>query len=383
MRYIGTGNGTGVYDLSTYTWIGSSCSGTSGSTSLTATNASFSAGQRIFIHQTRGGANVNLGEDNKIVSYTAGTITLLYPLERDYTDSGSEQAQVVVVPEVGSTTGSITVDAWDGDVKGLFVIAVSGTFDGTVNAVGKGFRGGTGGANEAGGGDMSGYTGEGTVGASIKRGGGSWQTLGCTLTYNDPNGNGGGAGIHRDWSASDAGAGGGGGSNGGDGTTGEVGQGCPGIGATAVSHSGSTMVALGGGGGGGAGEGNGTANGGAGGRGGGAVIVYASNIAETASILTGGNVGSNVSGGSDGAGGGGGGAGGTILVRSVKTTLGASKLLSSGGAGGSVNGSGGDGGAGGDGYIRIESCSVSGTTTPSASKQEGGLDYCGGAAFIY
>ena len=76
--------------------IDSSCSGTAGSYSLTATNASFAAGQLILIHKSRGNTTVTAGEYelNKISAYVAGTITLKYALKNSYNDSGADQSQV-------------------------------------------------------------------------------------------------------------------------------------------------------------------------------------------------------------------------------------------------------------------------------------------------
>jgi len=68
-----------------------SCSGSSGTTSLSATE-SFSAGDILFIHQTRGTGAGNW-ELNKVSSYTAGTITTAYDLMNTYTDSGDSQAK--------------------------------------------------------------------------------------------------------------------------------------------------------------------------------------------------------------------------------------------------------------------------------------------------
>lgn len=63
--------------------IYSACSGTAGAYTLSATNASFAAGQEILIHQTQG-TNAGQWERNTIQSYTAGTITLKNPLLGSY-----------------------------------------------------------------------------------------------------------------------------------------------------------------------------------------------------------------------------------------------------------------------------------------------------------
>ena len=72
--------------------IDSACTGTIGSTTLTATNASFAAGQRILIHQTRG-TSAGQWMANKITAYVAGTITLESPLNASYTVGGGDPAR--------------------------------------------------------------------------------------------------------------------------------------------------------------------------------------------------------------------------------------------------------------------------------------------------
>lgn len=363
-RFLGLGNGSGTLDLSSYTIISSSCSGTSGSTSLTATNASFSAGQRIFIHQTRGGSNVGKKEDNKIASYVAGTITLLYPLENDYTDSGSEQAQVVVVPEAGNSTGTLSVDAWDGNVGGLFVMALSGVADGTIDGVEKGFRGG---ARGVPGNSKKGEAGEGSVGPVVAgqrtangSGGGGGQTSGGVT---DAEGEGGGGGGYADD-----------GSNGGF----HLVAGYEGVGGNEVGEETNADIFLGAGGGGGGGyDANPPADTrGVGRTGGAAVVVYAHTLASTFSIDTSG-VDGGLSYGDQG--GGGSSSGGGQLIKCVKN-LGAT-LTSTGGT---SPGGARAGGTAADGRIRIETCSnTTGTEDPAASVAEGGFSYCGGAAFIF
>ena len=145
------GNGSdGVLTISsntTDTPIDSSCSGTSGSTSLSATNASFAAGQLIMIHQSRG-TGVGNWELNKIASYATGTITTVLALANTYTDSGSSQAQVLVVMQYSGITinsgYTLTAKAWTGDVGGILALACSGkiTVTGTITASQKGYIGG-------------------------------------------------------------------------------------------------------------------------------------------------------------------------------------------------------------------------------------------------
>ena len=111
--------------------VDSACTGTINTTSLSATNVSFSAGQIILIHQTNG-TGAGQWELNKISSYVAGTITTVLPLIYDYTSG----AQVIVVPQYSSANiangVTITVKAWTGSVGGIFVKMVNGAFTITV-----------------------------------------------------------------------------------------------------------------------------------------------------------------------------------------------------------------------------------------------------------
>jgi len=363
-RFLGLGNGkSGVIALGSYTPLKYSCSGTSGATSLTATG-SFSAGDRLFIHQSRG-TGVGKYEDNRVASYATGTVTLVHPLENTYTDSGASQAQVLIVKEASTVTGSITVPAWDGNVGGVFAIACNGVFNGTVSANAKGFTGGAAVAGVVGGSGNAGKQGEGSTAAG-----------GTASTSANTNG-GGGGGV-----GADGGGAGAAGSNGG------AGQGTGGTKGTALGQAAITSLYFGGGGGSGAGESNdndGPHTSGKGGIGGGAIVIYAREIASTAQITANGGDGGTFSGntGVDSAGTGGGGAGGSILLKTVKTTVGSSKVTAAKGDGPANAYSGGAGGDGAVGRIRIESCSVSGTASPAASESTGGHTYCGGGAFIF
>ena len=368
-RYLGLGEGSdSTVNLSSYTQIVASCSGSSGSTSLTATNASFSAGQRIFIHQSRG-TGAGAYEDNKILSYVAGTITLVHPLENDYTDSGASQAQVVVVPQATDVTGSFTVDAWDGDTGGLFVIACTGTFSGTINANEKGFRGGNNGRSN--GINSIGQQGENQTGsqsyakasAGVGGGGGGVRT-------NEGGGVGGAGACANSTSDSE--------------TTKRFSPGAPGgDGATAFGDDSlSTLLFGGGGGGGGVGDSLGTNGLGVGGNGGGIVVVYANKIDSSASITC---LGEQAGSFDQDQGPGGPGASGMILIRSKTVTIGTDKIQS-----GQVERTTLSEGAGfftysdygSEGRIRIESCSITGTTSPTASESEGGHAWCGSLTFI-
>lgn len=359
-RFLGLGNGSdGAVNLSSYTLLKYSCSGTSGSYSLTATG-SFVAGQRLFIHQSRG-TGVGGYEDNTVASYSSGTVTLVHPLERTYTDSGDSQAQVLIVKEASSVTGSITVPAWDGNVGGVFAIACSGTFNGTVDASGNGYRGSNGSTDNWGGNPQNapltyGYYGEGTTGA-----------IG-TQTNNNANGNGAGASSNgTDVQHHCAGSGGG---HATDGTQGgrysSNGYGGYGGGSVGVA----TLTSLFFGGGGSGARGHQSETYGNGGGGGGIIVVYTNHFSSTAQLTANGASGTA---GKDV--GGGGGAGGSILIKATTASIGTSKVTASAGSG---NTSGNpDAGNGAVGRIRIEACSLSGSTSPGASTSVGGHNYCG------
>lgn len=355
-RFLGLGTGgDAVVNLDSYTRIGSSCSGTSGTTSLTATNASFAAGQRIFIHQSRG-TGVGSYEDNTIASYSAGTITTVHPLENTYTDSGASQAQVVVVYEASAVTGSHTVAAWDGNEKGLFVIACSGEFSGTVNANEKGFRGGIGGRDSGDNVREVGWCGEETVGAS---------------SQGESSSTGGDGGAYNDNDLGDPGAGGGhanAGSNAPKIRGGTIWAG------SAVGQEELTSIYFGGaGGGGGFGDNNPGSGYGDGGNSGGIIVVYTNKLDSTSSLVVNGENG-EARGGDQGEGGGG--SGGSILIKGIDIDV-SGTITATSGTGPS------NAGGGSVGRIRIESCSLSGSTSPSASESEGGHAYCGGTALIF
>lgn len=362
---FGTGS-DGAYSSSgnaTDAPIDSSCSGTSGATSLTATNASFAAGQFILIHQSRGTGAGNW-ELNRISSYTSGTITTSHALMNTYTDSGASQAQVLVVKQYTTFTQNsghtLTAKAWDGNVGGIIAFfcsgktTIAGTFD-CAGATGGGSpQGGTGGGATSGAGFDGGngragissynsfaFSGEGTANSS--------------QGSNAANGNGGGGGG-LSGPASSAGAGGGHGTTGGNGggSLGSTGGSTAGVAAL-------TTMVFGGGGGGSAKDGPlNYANGG--GSGGGIVAIFSNDLVITGSITTTGGQGGQANVG--GTRGGGGGAGGSILLKTQTATLGTNLLLSTGGAGGSAQE--GTGGAGGVGRIHIDySSSFTGTTNPT------------------
>lgn len=152
----GFGNGSdGDLTISSNTTeapIDSACSGTAGSTSLTATNASFAPGQIILIHQTKG-TNAGKWELAKIAGYTAGTITTDKVLQNTYTNSGASpaasKAQVRVLKQYNNVTidsgDTYTCKAWNGEVGGILGFFAKGqvTINGLVQFQGKGFRAAT------------------------------------------------------------------------------------------------------------------------------------------------------------------------------------------------------------------------------------------------
>lgn len=289
-EYFGTG-ADGTLTISSNTTeapIDSACSGTQGTNTLTATNASFAAGQEILIHQTRG-TNAGTWQRTKISTYVAGTITTRDSLSIDYSSTGNNKAQVRVIPQYTDVTiqsgKTYTAKAWDGTVGGILCFLASGTVTiaGTITADGKGFRGGTGSDNR-----NKSYNGEGTSGPSIQ----------STAT----NGSGGGG-------ASGGDAGGGGGGNGAAGSAGASGGG----GGSTSGNSSLTLMTFGGGGGGGC-ETIDISTMPSGGNGGGIVAILAEAVLLTGYIYSKGSNGA-VGTGSDTSVGGGGGAGGSVLVK--------------------------------------------------------------------
>jgi hypothetical protein len=312
--------------------IDSACSGTSGTNTLTATNVSFAAGQKIFIHQSRG-TGAGTKQETTIQAYTAGTITTVDPLNFSYlSDAGNNCAQIRVRKQYTNVTINAnktwTAKGWNGTTGGLgFVNLANGTFtnNGTVTGNSLGFRPAAG----------SPGTGEGTAGSSA----------GAALTV--ANGNGGAGDVYGSYFpiGYGSGAGGGNGTAGGDGHVAQGGL---------VSGSADlTSITFGG-------SGGSSDSHGAGASGG--AIIYISAVTFTNN----GTISSN--GSAAGAGtGGGGGAGGSILIKCQTSTLGTGLITATGGAGGSQdNGASPTGGTGGDGRICVDYLtSYTGTTTPT------------------
>lgn len=363
--YAGFGDGSdGALTISSDTTeapIDSACTGTTGATSLSATNASFATGQVIMIHQSQG-TNAGQWERNTISGYTAGTITLTTALLGTYTTG----AQVRVLKQYTNVTinsgKTYTAKAWNGTVGGILGFLANGTVTvaGTITATGKGFTGGSGTAAQSPGASADAYQGEGTAGVG-------------TRTYLS-NGNGGGGGYTNysspgvASSGTDGGSGGAGGGNGSTGVNGDAGQNRPGDGGVIVGSADLTTMLFGGGGGGGKGESNGTGTGGNGSAGGGIIFIAGSTYTVGGAVTANGVAGENATPtGTDGAGGGGGGAGGSILLKSQTATLGTLLTTATGGTGGLPGlGASGSGGAGGAGRIHLDYyTSYTGTTNPT------------------
>lgn len=321
--------------------IDSGCTGTSGTTSLSATNASFATGQLILIHQTRG-TGAGLWELNKIASYVAGTITTSYSLINTYTGSGS-LAQVRVLKQYTDvtidSTKTYSAKAWGGTVGGILAFLANGTVTvtGTISAVGKGYAGGVGSANGA-------TTAFSNQGESATGGG---------TTASAANGSGGGGSSNNN-DVNKFGTGGGGGFGTAGGVGGSAFGGTPGTGGETSGNAALTDLRFGGGGGGSSYYFSGTTS--RGGYGGGIILIIARNIASVNSIVA---TGATYTGGTGNSAYGGSGAGGAILIKSRTASLGTGVITANGGVATSAS----DGGAG---RIHIDyGLSYTGTTTPT------------------
>lgn len=358
-------NGAGsIGGVTQETPIDSACSGTASTNTLTATNASFSAGLLILIYQTYG-TGVGVYEFNKIASYTSGTITTIYPLMNTYTNPG---AQVYVMPQYTSATVSSTYSGkdWNGTTGGILAFFCNGTT--TIS-----------GTTKVNGGQGTSAATPGGLGASVGgfRGGNSHKSDGSSSAsqYGDgsvglrgtgtgANGNGGG-GASTGSSTASTGAGGGHSSSGGSGSTG---GGTPGTGGSSVGNAGLTTLFMGGGGGGGAvADGNTSIQTGGGGSGGGIIIIVSKIVTVSGAVEVKGGAGIISSTGN--ASHGGAGAGGSILIKCQTATLGTNLLNAS--AGTTASGGGFSGGAASAGRIHIDyKDSYTGTTTPTLDARQ-------------
>ena len=344
------------------------CTGSSGSTTLSKgatypTGSQFSTGRMVLIVQTRGtGAGnkeVNYISNDNGYSQNAGNVTLAIPLSNTY---GTGAQMYALLPYSGITinsTKTLSAVAWDGTYGGILPLLSSGPVDisGYLSASGKGFRGGAGGTGAGGGQQGESYAG--------------------TQAYAPPNTanySSGGAG-HKDptngvWHQGAAGGGGGYGTAGQGGYwSGGANTGAPGLGGSTVGDAPLAGMFFGGSGGGGGADGG---TGGAGGAGGGTIFIIAPKITVTGGIYCNGLSGG--SGTDDQEGAGGSGAGGSVFIITREAVCGTSLITATGGS--STTRAYSVGGQGGSGRIRIEACSRTGTTNPSASEQIGGQNYC-------
>ena len=330
----------------------------------------FAIGQEVMVIQSQG-AGVGNYEFNTIIGINGNTLTLGEQLQNTYTVVGNSKSQIIRIYQYNNVLiqngGTLTSSAWDGSTGGVIIFRVKDTFTvdlgGSVNATGRGYRGGAGGLYNSAPPISMGVQGESYIGIG-------------TRSSNSNGGGGGGAegDTHSDClTAGCSGAGGGGGGYGFIGLDGmQAGDKpvLPGAGGTTYGVADlSTSIFFGSGGGGGGSDDDNGGYGGTGGAGGGIVMISARQMSVS------GIISANGSGGTSGAasyrtGGGGGGSGGTIYLQGDNLMIGASTqaLGASGWAG--ING-GGDGGTGGKGRIRIEySTSLDGPTNPIASTQQ-------------
>ncbi len=336
----------------------------SGETELTATNPAFvdSIGKPILLYQSTG-TGVGLHEFNTIGSYTAGTITTALPSVNDFLHSGNNRAQVIVPKQYSG----ITIDSgqtlyssnYGASGGGIICYMCSGTTTviGDISTVGRGLRFG----NPGGGPDRNnGWTGSGETGVASSE-------------SQSPNSTGGGGGDN------DRGDGGGGGGHVNAGVVGQQDGGGKGGLQSAFDIADLTRIMLGSGGGGG---GNWSAQSGAGrgGSGGGIIYLITRHLVVTGGISVNGENGQPGGTGQNISGGGGAGSAGSILVKAQTVSIGADLLTANGGTGGTGNF---NGGAGSIGRIRIESCSITGSTSQgSVSTSEGGYAWCGSLTSI-
>lgn len=359
--YFGDGS-DGTYTVSadaTDAPIDSAASGTLGTNSLSATNASFAAGQVIMVHQSQG-TGVGTWQRTKITSYTSGTITTEDNLNFSYATG----AQVLVLKQYTNvtinSTKTLTAKAWNGTVGGIlgFIANDTITVNGTLTATGKGYRGGAAGRQD--GTPTPVYTGEGTIGQSTLNANGNARYGsggGCGQNYQGGKGGGGGHATV--------------GENGWDNFSmpsysygAEEGQG----GAESGTADLTTMTFGGGGGGTTAG---GDSDGGNGGNGGGIIFLAATTLTiNTGAAVVSHGLQGDVENGTPG----GSGAGGSILFKVQVGTLG-TNLIGASGAAKLISGypaDGNYGGAGAHGRIHVDYLtSYTGTaTTPTINASQ-------------
>lgn len=296
--------------------------------------------------------NLNIAglyEFRRIIGTTNGALLLKEPLTTNYSATTAQRIQAIRVPEFSSVTvsGVLTCAAWNGTNGGVIVFFSRNTIissNGSINASGKGYRGGPG--VPSAGNYYYGIAGERTLGWSFAR---------ESDSLAKPDG-GGGAGRGADGS----GGGGGYGSSGGNGTatlvpSSDYGRASPSFGNAAL------FKLCPGGGGGGSGSHDSGRVGVAGGNGGGIIHITSLSISGEGVIAASGMIGAMGSwnGVGHSGSGGGGGAGGCVYL-SAATVAGNTILNAVGGLGGPKHPSSDsyDGGTGGVGRIRIDIAST-------------------------
>jgi hypothetical protein len=289
-------------------------------------------------------------EYGRVASTTTNTITLASALTGAFAGS-TDRVQVIRVFRYSALTvnagQTLSVPAWNGSTGGVLPIRVSGTatLTGDLSATARGFRGGAGDS----GGRMCGPGAQGESPTGV----------GARSTAANGGGGGGGGGGVFCCGGSGRSPGGGGGAYGAAGATG---TGASGVGAGGGAYGDAALTRIHPGSGGGGGGGNCDVASGPGGAGGGVILLSATTLTSTGSIVATGAQGST--GGSyEGAGAGG--AGGTIFLAGRTVTVTAGRVTAAGGA---ANTSGsGTGGAGSVGRVRIDCATLNGAACPAAS----------------
>ena len=341
-----------------------------GSTSLNLTTApaGLAAGDEVLIINLQGSAadyaNVGKYETKRIESINGVTLNFSSPCMYSF-DGTTQKIIVQRVPNYTNVTvpagTTLTADGWDGTKGGILFFRATGTVTvgGTIDMLGKGYRGAT--LQSA----TSNWGSVGRVGETYRDGAYGVVQQAAIL-------GGGGGGVYACCDL----AGGGGGGYAGGGVAGTTGSAAGGAGGGTYGAVNLSTVFLGSAGATGAGwtcwcsePGYTTA---IGGKGGGAIIVAASTFNNSGgTVRANGGIGSiTISGSQLAQGGSGGGAGGSIRFQ-VGSFTNAGTITSTGGAGiagQATNGTGKAGGAGGAGRIATYyTTSLSGTTNPSSS----------------
>ncbi|MFP4601163.1 MAG: DUF4215 domain-containing protein, partial [Persicimonas sp.] len=347
-----------------------------GSDQVTLTNVdgTFSPGQRVLLHQTQSASGSAGHFEHAVVdqvSNSGDTLTMYDNLDNDYSSTGDDAAQVIVLEQYQDVTvqdgGQLTAPAWDGSKGGILAFDAQGDVvveaGGTITMNGAGFRGQSH-ANQCPYRCARGYQGESEVGLG-----------GVDIVNNGSGGGGGGAGQD------DGGGGGGGHGNfGADGDTstetcGDCAESCPipgGTGGNDLAYSFTDSALFGGAGGEGGADEDGSYPG-RGGNGGGAIIIRAATIDLSGTMTSHGDDGeegsNSASCGGDGCGmgGGGGGAGGAVRIEARSTAdLGADLVGADGGVGAQTTCDRANlGGDGAEGRVGVSATTATGSSLPA------------------